>query len=75
MMSANRLPTVFLPHGAGPCFFMEWEPADTWQGMEAWLRNLLPSLNVAPRALLVISAHWGRTGVYPEYSGRPRPVV
>jgi aromatic ring-opening dioxygenase catalytic subunit (LigB family) len=57
-MSANRLPTVFLPHGAGPCFFMEWEPADTWQGMEAWLRNLLPSLNVAPRALLVISAHW-----------------
>ncbi|MAG67625.1 MAG: dioxygenase, partial [Pseudomonadales bacterium] len=32
-MSANRLPTVFLPHGAGPCFFMEWEPADTWQGM------------------------------------------
>jgi len=58
MMSANRLPTVFLPHGAGPCFFMEWEPADTWQGMEAWLRNLLPSLNVAPRALLVISAHW-----------------
>ena len=57
-MSANRLPTVFLPHGAGPCFFMEWEPADTWQGMEAWLRNLLPSLSVAPRALLVISAHW-----------------
>ncbi len=57
-MSANRLPTVFLPHGAGPCFFMEWQPADTWQGMEAWLRNLLPSLSVAPRALLVISAHW-----------------
>ena len=57
-MSANRLPTVFLPHGAGPCFFIEWEPADTWQGMETWLRNLLPSLNVAPRALLVISAHW-----------------
>lgn len=19
-----RLPTVFIPHGAGPCFFMDW---------------------------------------------------
>ena len=57
-MSATRLPTVFLPHGAGPCFFMDWQPADTWNDMADWLRNLFPALNVAPRALLVISAHW-----------------
>ena len=27
-----RQPTLFIPHGAGPCFFMEWTrgPADTW---------------------------------------------
>ena len=26
------LPTVYLPHGAGPCFFMDWQrgPAGTW---------------------------------------------
>lgn len=57
-MSTQLMPTVFLPHGAGPCFFMEWEPADTWQRMETWLRELLPTLGVKPRALLVISAHW-----------------
>ena len=57
-MSTVMMPTVFLPHGAGPCFFMEWEPADTWRRMEAWLRELLPTLGVAPRALLVVSAHW-----------------
>ncbi|HIG24261.1 MAG TPA: dioxygenase, partial [Acidimicrobiia bacterium] len=29
---AGRLPTVFIPHGGGPCFFMDWTmgPADTW---------------------------------------------
>ena len=21
---ADQLPTVFVPHGGGPCFFMEW---------------------------------------------------
>jgi hypothetical protein len=23
-MDAKRLPTLFIPHGGGPCFFMEW---------------------------------------------------
>ncbi|MEH6567110.1 MAG: class III extradiol ring-cleavage dioxygenase [Halopseudomonas sp.] len=57
-MSTAVMPTLFLPHGAGPCFFMEWEPADTWQPMQRWLTGLLPALGVSPRALLVISAHW-----------------
>ena len=57
-MSTDRMPTVFLPHGAGPCFFMEWEPADTWNPMAAWLRTLTSSLKVTPLALLVVSAHW-----------------
>lgn len=25
-----RQPSLFTPHGGGPCFFMEWEPPDTW---------------------------------------------
>ena len=33
-----RMPTYFIPHGGSPCFFMEWNPADTWNRMEAWLR-------------------------------------
>lgn len=57
-MTRHRLPTIFLPHGAGPCFFMDWEPAGTWNTMGDWLRGLQDHLGVRPEALLVISAHW-----------------
>ncbi|MHA1566449.1 MAG: dioxygenase, partial [Alphaproteobacteria bacterium] len=32
MAKSERLPTLFIPHGGGPCFFMEWTmgPPDTW---------------------------------------------
>src|SRR5215831_5385082 len=55
-----RLPTLFIPHGGGPCFFMEWTqgPPDTWNRMADWLRGLPAALPEAPRALLVISGHW-----------------
>jgi aromatic ring-opening dioxygenase catalytic subunit (LigB family) len=54
------MPTIYLPHGGGPCFFMEWTmgPPDTWDRLAAWLRGLGASLPAAPRALLVVSAHW-----------------
>jgi len=37
------LPTLFIPHGAGPCFFMEWTrgPTDTWDKTAAWLETFL----------------------------------
>lgn len=53
-----RLPTLFIPHGGGPCFFMDWSPADTWDKMAAWLRGLIASMPMRPRAILVISGHW-----------------
>ncbi|HEY1077171.1 MAG TPA: class III extradiol ring-cleavage dioxygenase [Fontimonas sp.] len=55
-----RLPTYFIPHGGGPCFFMDWTygPADTWHGMEAFLRGLMTGLPQRPNAILVVSAHW-----------------
>lgn len=54
------LPTVFLPHGAGPCFFMEWGrgPADTWDRTAAYLKGLVASLPERPRAILGVSGHW-----------------
>ena len=57
-MSANRLPTVFLPHGAGPCFFMDWQPPGTWDHMAAWLGGLVDQLKLKPKAIVVVSAHW-----------------
>ena len=54
------LPTVFIPHGAGPCFFMPWTrgPADTWDKTAAWLKGLVAGLPERPKAILVVSGHW-----------------
>lgn len=54
------LPCYYIPHGGGPCFFMDWTlgPADTWERMAAFLRGLLAELPARPRAVLMISAHW-----------------
>jgi aromatic ring-opening dioxygenase catalytic subunit (LigB family) len=55
-----KLPTLYLPHGGGPCFYMDWTmgPPDTWDRMAAWLRGIDATLPERPRALLVVSAHW-----------------
>ena len=59
-VSSKRLPTLYLPHGGGPCFFMDWKmgPPDTWDRMAAWLRSIGGTLPSEPKALLVVSAHW-----------------
>jgi aromatic ring-opening dioxygenase catalytic subunit (LigB family) len=56
----NKLPSLYIPHGGGPCFFMEWTmgPRDTWDRTAAWLRSIEASLPAPPKALLVVSAHW-----------------
>jgi aromatic ring-opening dioxygenase catalytic subunit (LigB family) len=54
----SRLPTIFIPHGGGPCFFMDWEPADTWQRMAEYLRSVPAEVGSPPKALVVISGHW-----------------
>jgi aromatic ring-opening dioxygenase catalytic subunit (LigB family) len=57
---APKMPTLYIPHGAGPCFFMDWTmgPRDTWDKLAGWLRGIDGSLPASPRALLVVSAHW-----------------
>lgn len=61
MNPTSRQPTLFLPHGGGPCFFMDWDPPDYWNHLGDWLRSLPALLPATPRALLVISAHWEET--------------
>jgi len=61
MSTAERLPTIFIPHGGGPCFFMEPMPgmaADTWDKMAAYLRAIPQAVGQRPKAVLVISGHW-----------------
>ncbi|MEP7043904.1 MAG: class III extradiol ring-cleavage dioxygenase [Dokdonella sp.] len=56
----DRLPTLFIPHGGGPCFFMEPPPSapQLWDGLAAYLRGIDAAIGRRPRAVLVISAHW-----------------
>ena len=60
--NSARLPTLFIPHGGGPCFFMDWgargDPPDTWNKTAEWLRGLADSLPARPKAIVVISGHW-----------------
>ncbi len=59
-VSTERQPVIFLPHGGGPCFFMDWTmgPADTWNATQHFLESIASSLPAKPKALLVISGHW-----------------
>jgi len=57
-MTTQILPTLFVPHGAGPCFFMNWTPVDTWSKMADWLRSVPELIGTQPKALLLISGHW-----------------
>ena len=54
----SRMPTLFIPHGGGPCFFMESDPIDMWDSMEAYLRGFMADLEEKPKAILIISGHW-----------------
>ncbi|MFV3078059.1 DODA-type extradiol aromatic ring-opening family dioxygenase [Niveispirillum fermenti] len=60
-MSDQRQPTFFIPHGGGPCFFME-DPRGVWTGMAGFLGGLSASLPARPRAILVVSGHWEEQG-------------
>jgi aromatic ring-opening dioxygenase catalytic subunit (LigB family) len=69
---STRLPTLYIPHGGGPCFFMEWTmgPPDTWDAMKSWLGEL-GRRHGRPEALLVVSAHWEEPVVTVQSGARP----
>src|SRR5205823_2443749 len=66
---------LYIPHGGGPCFFMEWTmgPPDTWDRMAAWLRRIAGTLPEKPKALLVVSAHWEEE--VPTVTTSPAPAL
>ncbi len=79
----QRLPTLFIPHGGGPCFFMDPPvgAAHLWDNMADYLRGLAAEVGQTPKALLVISGHWetqrptlnvaARPGMLFDYYGFP----
>ena len=71
-ISTKRLPTIVIPHGGGPCFFMEWTlgPRETWARMAEFL-GTVPRRYPTARALLVVSGHWEEPVVTVQTAERP----
>ncbi|MEO8935324.1 MAG: class III extradiol ring-cleavage dioxygenase [Burkholderiaceae bacterium] len=79
--TGQRMPTLYIPHGAGPCFFMDWNPPGMWQRMGDWLRGAMADLPARPTTILMVSAHWeepqftvgdaAQPGMLFDYSGFP----
>ena len=70
---SGRMPAFYIPHGAGPCFFMDWKPADTWNNMAAFLKGVAGTLPSRPSAIIMVSGHW----LEPHFSvtGHERPEL
>src|SRR5690606_7268044 len=76
-----RQPSLYIPHGGGPCFFMDWPEPNPWAELEAFLRGLPATLPAKPRAILLVTAHWLapqfrtasglRPGLIYDYTGFP----
>ena len=67
------IPSFFIPHGGGPCFFMD-DPAGTWTGMAEFLGGLGASLAERPKAILVVSGHWESDGFAFTGAAAPRLI-
>ncbi|MGH8445792.1 MAG: DODA-type extradiol aromatic ring-opening family dioxygenase [Solimonas sp.] len=71
--TAVRQPSFFIPHGGGPCFFMDWNPPHTWDHMAGFLRGIVATLPEKPRAVLLISGHWLESSF--TAGSNPRPPL
>lgn len=69
-MTTARQPSLYIPHGGGPCFFMP-DPDGVWRGMEAYLHGIVDRLPERPKALLIVSGHWETRGF--SFTGAERP--
>lgn len=73
-LAGMTLPTLFVPHGGGPCFFMDpagGPPDPMWRPMQAYLAGLLATLPERPRAILMVSGHWEMPDLTVHIGERP----
>lgn len=70
-LKLKPMPTLFIPHGGGPCFFMDCNPPDTWAAMKLWLESLAASLDMTPSAIVVVSGHWEESQFSVTGAGNP----
>lgn len=66
----KRQPTFYIPHGGGPCFFMD-DPHDVWTNMGNFLNKIPYSLPQIPDSIVVISGHWENTPIKIHAAEKP----
>ncbi|MEN9799036.1 MAG: hypothetical protein RL653_2732 [Pseudomonadota bacterium] len=71
----QRMPAVFLPHGGGPWPFVDvgFGEKSELDGLAAYLKGVRYLPREAPKALLVVSAHW-ETAVPTVMTGKAPPL-
>lgn len=55
------LPSIFITHGGGPCFWLEFPPPigpNGFKKLESFFDGLLSSLSHRPNSILLVTAHW-----------------
>jgi len=72
-MAETRQPTLFIPHGGGPCFFMD-DPQGLWTELEGFLQLLPNSMPEPPKEILLVSGHWETDGFAFTASAQP-PLI
>lgn len=58
-MATQILPTYFISHGGGPWPWMKDQMNGAYDRLEASMKRIPRQLGTTPKAVLVISAHWG----------------
>lgn len=81
---SDRLPTYFLSHGGGPWPWMMEGSRGTFDALDASLKAMRRELREAPRAVLMVTAHWeepvfalssaARPPMVYDYYGFPAPM-
>ena len=69
----SRMPSLYIPHGGGPSFFMTGERKQRYQQTENFLRNIGDYLPRRPSAILIITAHWETQ--MPTFTGGKHPQL
>ena len=75
-INTKRQPAIFIAHGGGPCFFMDWTwgPADTWLKTRHFLEGLAATLSSTPKAILVVSGEWVEPAFSASASAQPKLI-
>jgi aromatic ring-opening dioxygenase catalytic subunit (LigB family) len=74
MSPSNRMPVAFFPHGGGPWPFVDLGmPRRELDELEAYLKGVPSLARQAPKAIVVVSAHWEER--VPTVMTSPKPPM